>query len=239
MFGSTGALAGKTTICHFPLGNPDNWHTITVSDNAVDSHVANHGDFVGSCSENCDAICDDGDFCTQDVVSDLNDCICQPAPGPAVDCDDGNECTADSCSTTIGACMNDSGLEDGNVCDDGDPGTIGTVCTVGDCVLPPDTCPCAGTTHGSVTWDDSFESEYCRINGPSGGILDYEIGSFIGGYIITVAADDNQGQSACTVWDVNTNPPQVTPIPITEEEFIACNISIRMIADNDGVTCPE
>lgn len=39
---------GKTTICHIPPGNPENQHTISVSENAVSAHL-NHGDTLGDC----------------------------------------------------------------------------------------------------------------------------------------------------------------------------------------------
>ncbi len=38
----------KVTICHIPPGNPANAHTITVSANALDAHLA-HGDTQGPC----------------------------------------------------------------------------------------------------------------------------------------------------------------------------------------------
>ncbi|MBN1450521.1 MAG: hypothetical protein JW963_05845 [Anaerolineales bacterium] len=38
----------KVTICHIPSGNPANAHTITVSANALDAHLA-HGDTQGPC----------------------------------------------------------------------------------------------------------------------------------------------------------------------------------------------
>jgi hypothetical protein len=38
----------KVTICHIPPGNPSNAHTIRVSENAVDAHLA-HGDELGKC----------------------------------------------------------------------------------------------------------------------------------------------------------------------------------------------
>jgi hypothetical protein len=40
----------KVTICHIPPGNPDNAHTIRVSDNAVDAHL-DHGDTLGKCEK--------------------------------------------------------------------------------------------------------------------------------------------------------------------------------------------
>ena len=45
-----GALAQgtKVEVCHIPPGNPDNAHTITISENAVSAHLA-HGDHVGAC----------------------------------------------------------------------------------------------------------------------------------------------------------------------------------------------
>ena len=49
------ALAGTTTICHIPPGNPDNAHAITVSDAAVATHIAQHGDRVLSEGAECGA----------------------------------------------------------------------------------------------------------------------------------------------------------------------------------------
>jgi len=40
----------KIKICHVPPGNPDNAHTIEVSQSAVDAHLA-HGDSLGPCDE--------------------------------------------------------------------------------------------------------------------------------------------------------------------------------------------
>lgn len=39
----------KITICHIPPGNPDNAHTISISESALDTHL-NHGDNIGKCS---------------------------------------------------------------------------------------------------------------------------------------------------------------------------------------------
>ena len=45
-----GAIAGeaKVDVCHIPPGNPENAHTITISENAVAAHL-DHGDSVGAC----------------------------------------------------------------------------------------------------------------------------------------------------------------------------------------------
>jgi hypothetical protein len=123
----TAAQAAKVNVCHFPPGNPDNWQTISISENALNAHL-NHGDLAGSCLANCETICDDGDACTQDVESDAESCSCLAVP-TAVDCDDSNPCTADSCSSAAGACVYDTAILNGTACDDGDAETSGDVCT--------------------------------------------------------------------------------------------------------------
>jgi hypothetical protein len=128
------ATAGtKVEICHIPPDNPDNFHTLRISENAVPSHLENHGDLLGSCSENCEALCDDGNFCTQDVPSGGNGgCYCNSGERPPVDCDDGNDCTENGCNPSTG-CISDTSARDGNVCDDLDAGTINDQCTDGVC----------------------------------------------------------------------------------------------------------
>jgi len=44
-------LAANQTICHFPPGNPENFHTIVVSDKAAATHLEKHGDYAGACGE--------------------------------------------------------------------------------------------------------------------------------------------------------------------------------------------
>ena len=49
-FASSSAQAGganKVDVCHVPPGNPENWHTITISEKALPAHLA-HGDLVGA-----------------------------------------------------------------------------------------------------------------------------------------------------------------------------------------------
>ncbi len=41
---STNSSPSKITICHIPPGNPDNCHEITISINALDTHIDHHGD---------------------------------------------------------------------------------------------------------------------------------------------------------------------------------------------------
>ncbi len=42
------AQAAKIEVCHFPPGNPGNFRTITISENALSAHLG-HGDVAGSC----------------------------------------------------------------------------------------------------------------------------------------------------------------------------------------------
>ena len=70
------AGGNKVQVCHFPPGNPDNFHTITISENALDAHLA-HGDLTGACNALCADICDDGDACT---VDDTGDCETEGCP---------------------------------------------------------------------------------------------------------------------------------------------------------------
>jgi len=48
----------KIAICHIPPGNPDNAHTISVSGNAKNAHLA-HGDTLGECPDGDDGNQDD------------------------------------------------------------------------------------------------------------------------------------------------------------------------------------
>jgi hypothetical protein len=42
----------KVNICHIPPGNPANFNTLSVSTNAVATHLA-HGDYLGACGQTC------------------------------------------------------------------------------------------------------------------------------------------------------------------------------------------
>ena len=101
LVGTSSALAAKVKVevCHFPPGNPDNFHTITISENALPAHLA-HGDAPGSCDAVCGDLCDDGDKCTVDDCDPAGGCV---EPHPPVNCDDTNLCTTDSCDSVIDA----------------------------------------------------------------------------------------------------------------------------------------
>jgi hypothetical protein len=132
---ATAAQAAKIEICHFPPGNPGNWHTITINDTALPAHQA-HGDLVGSCLTNCGTICDDGNKCTIDVVPSATECLCQAETRPPVDCGDGLGCTVDSCDPAQGC------LYAPVSCPAPDPCTA-SVCSEpeGTCVDTPVVCP--------------------------------------------------------------------------------------------------
>lgn len=68
---STAWAGAKVQVCHIPPGNPDNFHTLTVSQNAVQAHLG-HGDLVGACASNCEALCSEDNSCTTGECS----CAC-------------------------------------------------------------------------------------------------------------------------------------------------------------------
>ena len=103
-FGAPASFAApkpKVRVCHIPPGDPANFHTITISENALPGHLA-HGDLMGSCNQSLDALCDDGNPCTVDVDATAE--TCTDDPRPAVDCEDGNLCTLNTCNQESGGC---------------------------------------------------------------------------------------------------------------------------------------
>ena len=131
------APTGKIIICHIPPGNPENRHTIQVSESAVGAHLA-HGDLLGSCETQP---CDDGNSCTTNDVTRSGTCVgepvadgtscsdqnvcngaevcqagtCNAGTPPVVD--DGNACTADSCDPVTGVAH--TPVPDGTSCGSG------------------------------------------------------------------------------------------------------------------------
>ena len=145
------SLAGgdKIEICHFPPGNPGNFHTITINQNAWTAHQANHNDLLGSCVANCETICGDGNACTQDIQSDPDACICLP-DHPPVDCDDGLACTDDNCDPATG-CSNVESCGDGNEC-------TADICPD----LAPGTCQYPPVTDGTECITDGDGAGECQ-----------------------------------------------------------------------------
>ena len=140
LFGLTTSAAwagnAKVQVCHVPPGNPANFHTITISENALQAHLG-HGDLAGACFAHCDTLCSDGNPCTIDACDSNESCL---ATHPPVNCDDGSLCTTDSCNPASG-CANVP-----TVCSDGNNCTVDACDPVnGSCVAPPVVCP-AGQT---------------------------------------------------------------------------------------------
>jgi hypothetical protein len=138
------ADGNKVDVCHFPPGNMDGFHTISVGEEAAKAHVGNHPfDFVGGCCEGFDD-CDDGDPCTADACHGF--CTNEPA-----DCSDGNPCTVDSCDSSTG-CVNAP-----IICpDDGD------ACTTDAC--DPATGQCTSEVRPCTSDTDCEDGNLCTIN---------------------------------------------------------------------------
>ena len=128
------AGATKVEVCHIPPGNPDNFHTIHISEKALPAHLA-HGDLSGDCDDFCEDLCDDGDACTIDACDEVTGECLDPADRAATDCNDSNACTADSCVPETG-CVN--APRTGEACDDGQACTGPDSCNVsGQCAGDP------------------------------------------------------------------------------------------------------
>lgn len=124
--GPGGGGTQKVMVCHYPPGNPANFHTITISASALSAHLA-HGDVPGPCENDCNfnnGACDDGNLCTADICDPLTG---QCLPPTSTDCNDNNSCTSDSCNPATGICVNAPQV--GSPCDDGDDCTHQDACT--------------------------------------------------------------------------------------------------------------
>lgn len=152
---ATAGPAPKLEICHIPPGNPENYHTINVSENALSAHLA-HGDLGGACNALCDQICDDGNACTIDHNDDCetNGCLVDPT---IVDCSDGSLCTVDSCDPASGCANTPVTCSDPDLC-------TNSTCSenTGQCEDSPKVCPdtytCSLET-GTCDPDPEFECE--------------------------------------------------------------------------------
>jgi hypothetical protein len=64
----------KKEICHFSEEALCTWTTISISENAVAQHLANHDDFDGTCDEKC--LEDGGTYNPDTCTCDLDDTGC-------------------------------------------------------------------------------------------------------------------------------------------------------------------
>jgi hypothetical protein len=168
------ADAGKVTICHHTGSETNPIVKITVSANAAEAHVENHGDFIfGNCCEDSDcAHLDDECVVGRCRASDGNIGKCRREPTLGEPCDDGDLCTDnDRCVET-----DDDVVCQGTprVCpDDGDPCTR-EICVAGDCVrrrVPglPNGQPCQASVEccsGCCTVGPVGGSPFCTSTGP-------------------------------------------------------------------------
>jgi Dictyostelium (slime mold) repeat len=77
---SQAAFSAKVQICHIPPDDPQNFHTILVSEKAALKHIEKHGDLEGPCENHCGELCDDGNPCTIDeCLSNKGGCLNTPA----------------------------------------------------------------------------------------------------------------------------------------------------------------
>ncbi len=162
----------KVTICHFPPGNPANWHTITISENALQKHQDKHGDLIGIACEDatCEQLSSDGDACTQDVMAS-EECIPLPFPRPPVDCEDDNPCSQNDCDSVDG-CLN-TPEPAGWPCMENDLAGVcdgaGTCDLCADVVCDaPDQCQEAGTCNAGVCeYPDAPDGTTCDDGDPN------------------------------------------------------------------------
>ncbi len=235
----------KVQVCHVPPGDPSNFHTITISENALQAHLS-HGDLAGPCSAHCSQLCDDGNACTIDACDANEHCL---NTHPPVNCDDGNPCTVDSCDPVAGCISTPKTCQDGNLCtvDSCDPLT-------GSCVFPPvvcaagQTCNAAtGSCESSVTCpcaDSAVSSTFAAVlsgatpvntclksvfgntgiyinNNPGGGTTD------------AFSALNNRGIWSCGGNDATTS----AVVPISPEQGQFCANLLEQKANSEGVTC--
>lgn len=146
----------KVQVCHRPPGNPANFHTINISQNALPAHLA-HGDLVGACNALCAILCDDADACTIDDTGNCETSGC-PSSRTPVNCSDSNLCTIDTCDPGSG-CINTA-----VTCSAPDPCTV-SACSpaTGACVDTPTVCPAGSTCNvaNGLCEDDSNPDPEC------------------------------------------------------------------------------
>jgi len=224
------ARAGdKVTLCHFPPGNPGNFHTISVSPSAADAHIANHGDVPGECCA-IDDICDDGNACTANFCSD-NVCTSEP-----VDCDDGNPCTNEvGCDPQTGC------IHEPVVCDAGQachPGT-GACLPVGQCPCwlgsnPIDVVTAAASRNrfacvelGSPTCDGNQMTIGGQGGGPNGAFASFTTSLPRPGADFCPAGTNTSGGGTCSC------PPPPEPCP--SGRFVGISFSIPVDEPNTCV----
>ncbi len=166
----------KVQVCHIPPGNPANFHTITISENALPAHLG-HGDLAGACFAYCDSLCSDGNACTIDACDASEHCV---STHPPVNCDDGNLCTTDTCDPATGCASVPK------ICMDADNCTVDACDPLtGSCVAPPVVCPDEHTcnpANGSCHCDldpPGLDVDECESNPCVNGSCEDQCGGYL------------------------------------------------------------
>jgi hypothetical protein len=178
-----GSAQKKVTICHFTSSATNPYNIITISTNAVNQHIANHGDFVftdccldsecGALTDQCNigvcdagtcvAVpqtgdpCDDGDLCTENDACDAAG-VCVGTPVDCSELDD--QCLVGTCDPADGLCFAAAANEGGS-CDDSNACTGPDTCTGGVCSGPEISCDDA-----NLCTIDSCDPDVGCINEP-------------------------------------------------------------------------
>ena len=152
---ATASPAAKVEVCHLPPGNKANFHTITISSNALAAHLA-HGDLTGACENLGEILCDDANACTYDRFA-TGTTVCAHAP---VNCNDTNPCTTDSCNPDTGMCEA-TPVTSGASCADAFLCTGPGVCQTGICVASQIPGCCAEDANCKETPDNLCTTNLC------------------------------------------------------------------------------
>ena len=154
------APAAKVEVCHLPPGNKANFHTITISSNALAAHLA-HGDYADACEHLGEKLCNDANPCTEDRFA-TGTTVCVHAP---VDCNDSNPCTTDSCNPEQG-CVRQP-VTSGASCADAFLCTGPGICQSGVCVAPQIPGCCTEDANCKETPDNLCTTNLCSKATPA------------------------------------------------------------------------
>jgi hypothetical protein len=226
-FSTARAGATKVEVCHVPPGNPENFHTITVSEKALPAHIA-HGDFEGPCNALCAVLCDDGDLCTMDDDGNCEDQGCPPHPREEVHCGDSTQCIEWQCYPDLG-CVDE--VLEGNPCDDGAVCTFSDVCDAeGECNGTTDEDCCPNDAACNATY---CNGNFCDMNNECDSTGDPCVDDIQ--CTVDLCTDDPEGcenrpmdslcddEVACTDDTCDTeNGCQFTPIDAECDDGLAC-----------------
>jgi hypothetical protein len=245
------AGSAKVEVCHFPPGNPDNFHTITISEKAFSAHLA-HGDLGEACNALCATICDDGDKCTIDDTGDCEEVGC-PTSSTPVDCNDQKRCTDDSCAPasgcvntpivctapdlcTMSACAPDTGecVAAAVVCGAGEVCDLGTGSCVG-CPCFPDGIELALNPTGDINFCRAQAAE-TTSNPNWWSIRTIDNRGEERSHELTLTRDHYNGERWCILTDVMAGESTGTVL-ITIPEIEACHLAAHQFVAAHAPLC--